>query len=216
MRTKKKLTYAIISDEGRAKTCIKEIELDLIDCKSKSMYAIHRVVVNQLNNKRQNSGSTKTRSEVRGGGKKPWKQKGTGRARVGSIRSPLWRGGGVVFGPSAKSKKKINKKEKKLALRIILDNKFKKTIAIEKITTDPCRPSTKSIIEEMKKYDLTISNKENTLIIVEKKTRNLYLSIRNLSNVELLAANHINTVSLLRAEQIIITENALNILEENI
>ena len=98
------------------------------DRKKKAVGLIHRIYLIQLKNRRKHTASTKTRSEVRGGGRKPWKQKGTGRARAGSIRSPLWKGGGVVFGPKPKQiKLKLNKKEKNLALTTLLVNKYKQT-----------------------------------------------------------------------------------------
>nr|YP_009511708.1 ribosomal protein L4 [Melanthalia intermedia]AXI97585.1 ribosomal protein L4 [Melanthalia intermedia] len=214
MNVKKKLLYPVKLNRNKVTKSDKEIELRPTNCDNKSMHIVYRALAQQLHNKRQSSAHTKTRSEIRGGGRKPWKQKGTGRARAGSIRSPLWRGGGVVFGPSTKNTKKINKKEKRLALKILIKNKLKKITAIEKIMIDSHHPSTKLVIDTIKGYNLDIRNKENTLIIVEKKTHSLYLSVRNLSNVELIAINNINVISLLKAKQIIITTNALKILNQ--
>nr|YP_010197626.1 ribosomal protein L4 [Gracilaria flabelliformis subsp. simplex]UAD86042.1 ribosomal protein L4 [Gracilaria flabelliformis subsp. simplex] len=178
-----------------------------------NMYVLHRALTQQLTKNR--NAHTKTRSEVRGGGRKPWKQKGTGRARAGSNRSPLWRGGGVIFGPRTKKhKNKINKKEKQLALRILIENKFKNTIITEDFINKLKKPNTKAIVNSLKKYNLDTNITNNILIIVSKKSDNLYLSTRNLKNVELLNANHINIISLLKANQILINKDALNIINK--
>nr|YP_009510885.1 ribosomal protein L4 [Gracilaria gracilis]AXI96558.1 ribosomal protein L4 [Gracilaria gracilis] len=180
---------------------------------SHNIYVLHRALTQRLIKNR--NAHTKTRSEVRGGGRKPWKQKGTGRARAGSNRSPLWRGGGVIFGPrTQKHKNKINKKEKILALRILIDNKFKNTIVAEDFINKLQKPSTKSVINNLKKYNLDTNKKNNILIIVSEKSDNLYLSTRNLKNVEILNAKHINIISLLKANQIIINKDALNIINK--
>jgi len=118
---------------------------------SNAMYNIHRSAIKQLHEKRQGNANCKTRSEVRGGGKKPWKQKGTGRARAGSNRSPLWRGGGVIFGPQTKEyNKKINKKEKHLALCNLLYNKKDCTISFNSSTFELEQPKTKLFINKLK------------------------------------------------------------------
>nr|UAD88882.1 ribosomal protein L4 [Gracilariopsis chorda] len=214
MNIKKKLIYSIISSEDKKTKYRKGITLQLNKHDDHDMYIIHRALIQQLHNCRQGNANTKTRSEVQGGGKKPWKQKGTGRARAGSIRSPLWKGGGVIFGPrTIKYKKKINKKEKKLALRIMLYNKFKNTVVIEYITDNLQKPSTKFIIKTLKNYNLNVNKQKNILIIVRKKTYNLYLSTRNLQNVELIAANHLNIVSLLKADNILMTTDALDVIQ---
>nr|YP_009511497.1 ribosomal protein L4 [Gracilariopsis mclachlanii]AXI97374.1 ribosomal protein L4 [Gracilariopsis mclachlanii] len=214
MNIEKQLIYSIRSYEDKKIKYKKEITLQLNKYYDHNMYIIHRALINQLYNCRQGNAHTKTRSEVKGGGKKPWKQKGTGRARAGSIRSPLWKGGGIIFGPrTIKYKKKINKKEKKLALRIILYNKFKKTVVTDYITNNLEKPSTKLIIDTLNNYNLNVNKKNNILIIVGKKTYNLYLSTRNLKNVELIAANHLNIVSLLKAENILMTTDALDIIQ---
>nr|YP_009511294.1 ribosomal protein L4 [Gracilariopsis longissima]AXI97171.1 ribosomal protein L4 [Gracilariopsis longissima]UAD89087.1 ribosomal protein L4 [Gracilariopsis longissima] len=214
MSIKKKLIYSIISSEDKKPKYKKEITLQLNKHDDHNMYIIHRALIHQLHNYRQGNANTKTRREVQGGGKKPWKQKGTGRARAGSIRSPLWKGGGVIFGPrTIRYKKKINKKEKKLALRIMLYNKFQNTVVTEYITNNLEKPSTKLIINTLKKYNLNVDKPKNILIIVGKKTQNLYLSTRNLHNVELIAANHLNIVSLLKAENILMTIDALDVIQ---
>nr|WCH56161.1 ribosomal protein L4 [Calliblepharis sp.] len=178
-----------------------------------NMYLIHRTLLQQLHNKRQGTANTKTRSEVRGGGKKPWKQKGTGRARAGSTRSPLWKGGGIIFGPKYKNYYiKINKKEKHLAISNTLYNKAKNTLIIEKFANNINSPSTKLLLKEIK--DLGFNTNNNILIIVTKKERNLYLSTRNLKNVELISVHQLNIFSLLKAKKLIITCSALDQINE--
>nr|QCI09049.1 ribosomal protein L4 [Inkyuleea mariana] len=212
MAIEKKLTYSIntrIKNESLPSS--KEISLKMNNNDNKNMYIVHRALIQQLNTKRQRNAHTKTRSEVRGGGKKPWKQKGTGRARSGSIRSPLWRGGGVIFGPrNTTYTEKINKKEKKLAIKILIYNKFDKTTVIDNIANNLIKPNTKLILNNINYFGLTTKYKENILIIVSTKTQTLYLSLRNLPNIELIAANNLNVLSLMKADKILMTLDALN------
>lgn len=176
------------------------------------MYIIHRGLVKQMTNKRQGSAHSKTRSEVRGGGRKPWKQKGTGKARAGSIRSPLWRGGGVIFGPRTKNySQKMNIKERKIALQTLLFNKQACTLIIPESELQLNTPKTKLINQKIS--NLGLKNSKKILIVVEKKNLNLYLALRNLQNVELIQANQINIVSLLKAENIILTKEGLLTIE---
>nr|YP_009019614.1 50S ribosomal protein L4 [Gracilaria salicornia]AHH24582.1 50S ribosomal protein L4 [Gracilaria salicornia]UAD87646.1 ribosomal protein L4 [Gracilaria salicornia] len=213
MNIQKRLIYSIISSQDKNLIYNQELIIRLCKQDNSNMYVLHRALTQQLIKNR--NAHTKTRSEVKGGGKKPWKQKGTGRARAGSNRSPLWRGGGVIFGPRTKKhKKKINKKEKQLALRILIENKFKNTIVTENFMDKLTKPSTKVLINNLKSYNLDTNRYNNILIIVSEKSDNLYLSTRNLKNVELLNANHLNIVSLLKANQIIINKNALNIINK--
>nr|YP_010903113.1 ribosomal protein L4 [Hypnea pseudomusciformis]WCH55167.1 ribosomal protein L4 [Hypnea pseudomusciformis]WCH55566.1 ribosomal protein L4 [Hypnea pseudomusciformis]WCH56760.1 ribosomal protein L4 [Hypnea pseudomusciformis] len=177
----------------------------------KGIYLIHRALIQQLNNKRQGTANTKTRSEVRGGGKKPWKQKGTGRARAGSTRSPLWTGGGTIFGPKYKKYNiKINKKEKNLALNSVLYNKIKDTLVITDFGHNLNNPSTKLLLQEINQLGLNSNKPNKLLIIVNKKQKNLYLSTRNLKNIELISVYQLNLFALLKAHKIIITISALN------
>nr|YP_010485004.1 ribosomal protein L4 [Hypnea cervicornis]UVW80698.1 ribosomal protein L4 [Hypnea cervicornis] len=177
----------------------------------KGIYLIHRAVIQQLNNRRQGTANTKTRSEVRGGGKKPWKQKGTGRARAGSNRSPLWKGGGTIFGPKTKNYNiKINKKEKNLALNTILYNKIKDTLVIKEFGHNLNYPNTKLLLEEINQLGLNNNKQNKILIIVNKKEKNLFLSIRNLQNIELISIHQLNIIALLKAHKVIITLSALN------
>nr|YP_009510476.1 ribosomal protein L4 [Gracilaria caudata]YP_010196193.1 ribosomal protein L4 [Gracilaria caudata]AXI96149.1 ribosomal protein L4 [Gracilaria caudata]UAD83590.1 ribosomal protein L4 [Gracilaria caudata] len=215
MNIKKKLIYSIISSQDINQKHHEEIIIKLCKQNSNNVHVLHRALTQQLINNKPRHANTKTRSEVRGGGKKPWKQKGTGRARAGSNRSPIWRGGGVIFGPRTTiHKNKINKKEKQLALRILIENKFKNTIVTENFIDQLNKPSTKVIVNTLKKYTLETDKKNNILIIVSEKSYNLYLSTRNLKNVELLSANHLNIISLLKATKIIINKDALNIINK--
>lgn len=214
---KKNITSTIDSNNNNTKITVKEIDLSINNHDDKQMYIIHKVLKQQLNNRRQGSAHTKTRSEVRGGGKKPWKQKGTGRARAGSNRSPLWRGGGVIFGPRTQlSKKKINKKERQLATKTLVYNKLKNIIIINDILNELNQPSTKTAFNIFKNLGIEIQKNKNskTLLIVTNNNRNLYLSIRNLYNIELITVHNLNVLSLIKANQILITSEALNTIQQ--
>ena len=206
MSITKELNYKILNTTNTSET--QSIKLQIGESESKQMYLIHRALKQQLNNKRIRNAQTKTRSDVRGGGKKPWKQKGTGRARAGSNRSPLWKGGGVIFGPQNKVyRSKINKKEKRLAINTIIWNKFEKTKVIESINIQ--KPNTKNAINNINNLSNAIKKGDKILIILEKKTKNLYLSLRNLSQIEIIEVNSVNVLSLLKADTIILTTEAL-------
>nr|QCI07369.1 ribosomal protein L4 [Leiomenia cribrosa] len=208
MVIEKSLKYRIITENKNLEN-FKTINLKISD--KKGMYIIHRALVQQLNCKRKKTVSTKTRSEVRGGGRKPWKQKGTGRARAGSNRSPLWRGGGVIFGPKNQNYKiKINKKEKKLALRTIIYNKFKQTFVTDNLNPILDKPNTQLILQKLTNLGISITKNSKILIITTNQDPNLYLSIRNLQNVDLINASQMNLFKILKAKQIIITTNALD------
>ena len=181
----------------------------------KSTYLIHRALVKQLIEHRQGNANTKTRSEVSGGGRKPWKQKGTGRARAGSKRSPLWKGGGVSFGPRTKKFQiKLNKKEWRLALQTLLFNKKESILVIK----DLCESfeniqKTQSFLECLKK--LAISNlSSKILIIVPNKSKGLIYSTQNIKNIDVILANSLNIKSLLDSNSILIATESLKIIEE--
>jgi large subunit ribosomal protein L4 len=187
--------------------CDKSASLSLKVADTKSKYILHRAVVAQDSQGRQGTACTKTRSEVRAGGKKPWKQKGTGQARSGSKNSPLWRGGGVAFGPKPRSyKKKINSKELKLALQTALYSCSDKVTIVTDFTGTIEQPNTKHLLAKLDKViDLT----EKTLLIIRKPNKNVSLSIRNISNMNLLYSDTLNVKEILLASKIVITEDAL-------
>lgn len=162
------------------------------------------------NNYRQGTADTKTRSEVSGGGRKPWRQKGTGRARQGSTRAPHWPGGGVVFGPHPRSYSiKMNKKERRLALKSALSYK---AIESKLIVVDKLEVSGKT--KDMKEILNSLNVTSKVLIVTDELTDNLILSSRNLNNVLLLSVDEINTYDVVYADTMIITETAMKKLEE--
>lgn len=173
--------------------------------------AVHQVVVAQLANKRQGTQSAKTRAEVRGGGIKPWRQKGTGRARQGSTRAPQWYHGGIVFGPHPRTYKlKMNKKERALALKSVLSYKNKDNEIIVLDNFDVKTNKTKDMINILN----TIKAEKNILIVVNELTDNLILGTRNLPKVDLLEASEINVLDILAADCLVITEDAVKAIEE--
>lgn len=165
------------------------------------------------NNSRQASANTKTRSEVSGGGKKPWRQKGTGRARQGSTRAPHWYHGGVVFGPTPDRNytKKMNKKERRLALKSALSYKL---IDSEMIVLDAMKLESGKTKEAIQVLTNLKVNNEKTLIIVNELDENLVLATRNLANVILLETDEINTLDVVSADRLVITEDAVKKIEE--
>ena len=166
-----------------------------------------------MSNARKSTASTKTRSEVSGGGRKPWRQKGTGNARQGSIRATQWRGGGIVFGPTPNKnyKKKQNKKERRLALLSALSYKAKdnEVIVVDEINFKTNK--TKEMTNLLSKLNIT-NNK--VLVVVEELTENICLASRNLANVKLVDTTEVNSFDLVNADNMLITEGALKKLEE--
>ncbi len=163
------------------------------------------------NSLRQGTADTKTRSEVSGGGRKPWKQKGTGRARQGSIRAPHFPGGGIVFGPHPRSySKKMNKKERRLALKSALSYKMidKSLVVIDNLTVEDIK--TKNMVKLLENLKVT----GNILLVVESLNENIVLATRNLSNVILLEASEINTFDIIAADVMVVTEEAMKKIEE--
>lgn len=200
-------------DSGGKKLINSTYFLQLKILEKSGNYLIHKAFLRHLNSKKQSTASTKTRSEVRGGGRKPWRQKGTGRARAGSNRSPLWRGGGVIFGPKPKKKiLKLNQKERQLALQTLLFNKKKNSLIIEDLETKNFEPKTKSFLKICKNCGIDWDQK--ILVIVSKKTKSLKLSTQNLKNIELISASNLNTFSLLKAKKILLTPMAIHDIKE--
>ncbi len=177
-------------------------------------HIVHRALVRQLNNQRQGTASTKTRSEVRGGGRKPWRQKGTGRARAGSIRSPLWRGGGVIFGPKPKHfHLKMNKKERRLALRTAFSSRSEDLIVVEDFTAQLPRPKTKDLIAALSRWDIEEGSKV-LLILADEIPENINLSARNVSYIKVIRHNCLNIYDVLNADKIVVTSVAFNKIQE--
>ena len=171
---------------------------------------VHQAVVSFLAGSRQGTSKQKTRSEVRGGGKKPYRQKGTGRARAGTIRSPLWRGGGIAFAATPRDyRKKINKKMYRAAIRSIFSELLRqgRLVAIEKPVLE--KPKTKEIANFLKEFSLS-----KVLIITDELDINLYLSARNIPNVDIITVREINPVNLLKAQKVAVTADAFKKIEE--
>lgn len=173
---------------------------------------LHQVVVSYLSNSHLKTKKHKSRSEVSGGGIKPWKQKGTGRARVGSIRSPLWRKGGKVFASDGLSfrYRKINKKMYQLSLKIILSDLIRKNRLFIIDSLEVCNRNTKLFLNKLNKFN--ISN--NSLIIVDKFDNNLYYSSRNIKNICLIDCKKINPVILIKYEKVYFTKESISFIEE--
>lgn len=173
-------------------------------------HAMHEVVLNYLANQRQGTQSTKTRSEVSGGGKKPWKQKGTGRARQGSIRAPQWIKGGIALGPKPRSYKyTLNKKVKRLALKSALTTKVQENniIVLDSLEFDEIK--TKNMVKVLENIKV-----EKALVVLDETNANVQLSARNIPNVKSALVNTINTYDLLKYQTLVITKAAVKKIEE--
>lgn len=176
-------------------------------------HIVHRALVRQMTNARQGTASTKTRAEVRGGGRKPWRQKGTGRARAGSIRSPLWRGGGVIFGPKPRDYDlKMNRKERRLALRTAFANRAADIIVVEDFASELSQPKTKELIAALGRWG--VKPEVKVLLILPEREETIYLSARNIAKVKLIAATQLNVYDLLNADKIVTTASALEKIQE--
>lgn len=174
---------------------------------------VHQVFVNQMANKRQSTAHTKDKGEVRGGGKKPWQQKGTGRARVGSIRSPIWKGGGVTFGPRNERnfKKIIPKKMKRKALLMILSSKVeeKSLIVLDNLKIE--KPKTKEILNILDKLPCKA---KNCLIALSEPNENLFLASRNIPKIKVIEARNLNCIDLLSFKYLVIQKDAIKKIKE--
>ncbi len=174
---------------------------------------IHQVIVSQMANRRQVIAHTKGKGEVRGGGRKPWRQKGTGRARVGSIRSPIWRGGGVTFGPTKKRvfKKKINKKMKRKALLMVLSVKAKDNLLILLDTLKIEKPKTKLMVDVLKKLPC---KGRTSLIVLPTMNQNIIKAVKNLAQTETIQAKDLNTLDLLNFKYLLMPKEAVKVIKE--
>nr|QWK43567.1 ribosomal protein L4 [Ecklonia radicosa] len=187
------------------------LTLKLKEATNKINYVIQRAYLAQRSNERQGTANTLTRAEVKGGGRKPWRQKGTGRARAGSNRSPLWKGGGVSFGPKPKLySSKINRKEWQLSLRSLLITKQKDITVIDNFNL--LEYKTSNVIKVLNIFGINLF--ENTLIVVPKIEEKLLKSTRNIKTIKLIVANNLNLKQILLAKNLLITKDSLKTIEE--
>ena len=173
---------------------------------------VHQAVTGYLAGARSGTRAQKTRSDVRGGGKKPWKQKGTGRARSGTIRSPIWRSGGVTFAARPKDwSQKLNRKMYRAAIQSILSElvRTERLVVVDSFSVDA--PKTKDMVERLGKLGTS-----NVMIVTEDMSDNLFLSTRNLHQVGVCDANNVDPVSLIRFEKVIMTADAVKKIEETL
>jgi large subunit ribosomal protein L4 len=174
---------------------------------------VHRAVVRQLAQARQGTASTLTRAEVAGGGRKPYKQKGTGRARQGSIRTPLRPGGGVVFGPKPRSYNlAMNRKERRLALRTALMSRIDDIIVVKGFGADLKAPKTKEVTAALSRFGIAADAK--VLVVLNNPSETVRLSVRNLEKVKLIAADQLNVFDLLNATKLVVSDEALATIQE--
>lgn len=180
-----------------------------------NLHVMHLALRRQLNNARQGSASAKTRAEVSGGGKKPWKQKGTGRARAGSLRSPLFAGGGVIFGPKPRSYAfNMPQKARQLAIKSALSARSEQLVVVKDFSTI-AEPKTKLMVSALKA--LNVSGK--TLIVADVKAdenKNLELAARNIPSVKIILPSNLNVKDLLEADFVVMTESAVNDITERL
>ena len=172
---------------------------------------VHSVLVNYLANQRQGTQSTKTRAEVRGGGRKPWRQKGTGRARQGSTRAPQWIKGGIALGPKPRSYRyTVNKKERRLAIKSVLSSKVleKELTVLDKIELKEIK--TKSMVKALTALKL----EGKTLIVLPENDKNVVMSARNIEGVKTISANNINVFDLLKYNNLVLPVDTVKKLEE--
>ncbi|MFC3117228.1 50S ribosomal protein L4 [Cellvibrio fontiphilus] len=171
---------------------------------------VHQAVVAYMAGARQGTKAQKTRAEVSGGGKKPWRQKGTGRARAGTIRSPIWRGGGATFAAKPRNfEQKLNKKMYRAALQCILSelNRQNRLVVVESFDVDA--PKTKALVQKLAQFDLT-----DALIVTEEMSENLFLASRNLYKVGVIDVQGVDPVSLIGFDKVVVTVPALKKFEE--
>ena len=202
------LKVDVLNMEGKK---VKDIELaESVFGVEVNDVVVHAALVNYLANQRQGTQSTKTRAEVRGGGRKPWRQKGTGRARQGSIRAPQWIKGGIALGPKPRSYKyAIPKKMRQLALKSVLTSKLQEgeLVVVDKLELKEIK--TKDMVKV-----LNTLNAENSLVMLSEKNLNVQASARNIANVKTTLVSTINVFDLLKYNKLVVTEDAIKKLEE--
>ena len=199
---------AVYNMEGKE---VDKIELnDSIFGVEVNEHLVHMAVLQQLANNRQGTQKAKTRSEVRGGGRKPWRQKGTGHARQGSTRAPQWTGGGVVFAPVPRDYSfKLNKKEKRAALKSALTDKVAnaKLIVVDELKFEEIK--TKNFAQVMKNLDVN-----NGLVVVNENDVNVMMSAKNIADVKMALPNTINVYDIMKAGKVVLTKDAVKTIEE--
>ncbi len=218
------MKYPVYNIQGEK---VKEIDLnDSIFNIEVKPEVIHEVVVAQMANSRKPVAHTKTRGEVKGGGRKPWRQKGTGRARHGSIRSPLWIGGGVVFGPrnDRNFSKKINKKIRKKAILMALSDRFSESSAVIVDNLDINTPKTKEAVSIFSNFFDKVFGSEDKkdinsigykfLIVTPDTNENLILAVRNIPKVKVIRADSLNTKDLVDFPKLVILEDSIKVIED--
>ena len=209
MVSKKILTFTIKSLKGDTDKIT--LSLKVKELNDTNNYVIQRAYLTQRLNERQGTANTLTRAEVRGGGRKPWRQKGMGRARAGSNTSPLWKGGGVSFGPKPKLYlNKINRKEWRLGLRNLLVAKEKNITVIENISITEYK--TKNIIKILENFSINLT--KNTLIILPTIQKELLQSTNNIKTIQLTLANNLNLKQILLAKNLLVIKDSLKIIED--
>ena len=201
-------TVAVYNTEGKE---VDKLELnDAVFGVEINEHLVHMAVVAQLANKRQGTQSAKTRAEVRGGGRQPWRQKGTGHARQGSTRSPQWTGGGVVFAPKPRDySMKLNKKEKANAIKSVLTSKVneEKFIVLDEFKLDEIK--TKKFVEVMNNLEVA-----KALVVTKDNDQNIVLSAKNVPDVKTALTNTINVYDILKYDTVVITKDAVAAIEE--
>ena len=188
--------------------------LDLsVASEDNAAHIVHRAIVRQMHNSRQGTLSSKTRSEVRGGGRKPWRQKGTGRARAGSNRSPLWRGGGVIFGPKPRDFSiKMNRKERRLALRTAFQSRVDDMVIVQDFEEQLSTPKTKEVLSAMERWGIEPAQK--VLMVTAEKSDVIHRSVRNVPNIKLILATNLNAYDIVLADRLVVTSAALEKIQE--
>ena len=201
-------SVSVYNKEGKE---VEKIDLnDSVFAAPVNEHLVHMAVVLQLANKRQGTQKAKTRSEVRGGGRKPWRQKETGHARQGSIRAPQWTGGGVVFAPKPRDYSiRMNKKEKKAALRSALTSRLeeKKLVVLDELKMDEIK--TKRFVEVMNNIKVS-----KALVVMDAKDENVILSARNIPDVKTALVNSINVYDILKYDTLVVTKASVAAIEE--
>lgn len=210
MTVQKLITYYVFDINGKILDNEQNLKINITD--KSGNYLIHKDILRHQNNQKQGTVSTKTRSEVRGGGRKPWRQKGTGRARAGTIRSPIWRSGGVTFAAKPQDhSQKVNKKMYRGAIQSILSElvRQERLIVVEKFAVET--PKTKELISKLNELEL-----KDVLIVTSEVDENLFLSARNLYKVDVRDVQGIDPVSLIAFEKVLMTADAVKQLEESL